>query len=309
MNHPGHSTSGSGKTGYEAAAASRPEGARTIGQWNGFSQNTSLTVSGKTYAAQYGATDQSERIKLGDTFFHNGPLGLSAKSQGGTDMGFNREPGGTLNSMTTGGKAYFYLTDALGSVVAMADESGTKVNTYSYSPRGVRVLAGTDEKVKQPHQFTGGYRDDTGLYHFAARYYDPNIGRFTSQDPSGQEKNPYLYAEGDPVNRIDPSGLSSFSMGGEICYYLCLGGGYSESDDGNEGGGYFKIGLGTPSVSGGIQTSTSNIGSETDGWVYAGCGVGSLGGELTAGRSGLGVSGGLGYISTPGCSTGVQVQF
>jgi hypothetical protein len=29
-------------------------------------------------------------------------------------------------------------------------------------------------------------------------------------DPSGQEKNPYLYAEGDPVNRIDPSGTLSF---------------------------------------------------------------------------------------------------
>ncbi len=111
--------------------------------------------------------------------------------------------------MTTGGKVYFYLTDALGSVVAMADESGAKVNTYKYSPRGVRVLDGTDEKVRQPYQFTGGYRDDTGLYHFAARYYDPNIGRFTSQDPSGQEKNPYLYAEGDPVNRIDPTGLKS----------------------------------------------------------------------------------------------------
>ncbi|WP_430739067.1 RHS repeat-associated core domain-containing protein [Streptomyces aureocirculatus] len=36
--------------------------------------------------------------------------------------------------------------------------------------------------------------------------------RFTQPDPSGQEKNPYLYAEGDPVNRIDPSGL--FSLGG-----------------------------------------------------------------------------------------------
>ncbi|WP_237500793.1 RHS repeat-associated core domain-containing protein [Streptomyces sp. SID8370] len=197
------------KAGNETAGAPTETATRTGSQWNGFSQNTSLTVGGRTYAAQYGATDQSERIKLGDTFFHNGPLGLSAKSQGGTDMGFDREPGGTLNSMTTGGKAYFYLTDALGSVVAMADESGTKVNTYSYSPRGVRVLAGTDEKVKQPYQFTGGYRDDTGLYHFAARYYDPNIGRFTSQDPSGQEANPYLYAEGDPVNRIDPSGLSS----------------------------------------------------------------------------------------------------
>ncbi|WP_136975311.1 MULTISPECIES: RHS repeat-associated core domain-containing protein, partial [Streptomyces] len=36
------------------------------------------------------------------------------------------------------------------------------------------------------------------------RYYDPNIGRFTTPDPSGQEKNPYLYAAGDPVNNIDP---------------------------------------------------------------------------------------------------------
>ncbi|MEE1797230.1 RHS repeat protein, partial [Streptomyces sp. JV176] len=53
--------------------------------------------------------------------------------------------------------------------------------------------------------------DPTGLYHYAARYYDPNIARFTQPDPSGQEKNPYLYAEGDPVNRIDPNGLLSLS--------------------------------------------------------------------------------------------------
>ncbi|MET9987865.1 RHS repeat-associated core domain-containing protein, partial [Streptomyces rochei] len=43
------------------------------------------------------------------------------------------------------------------------------------------------------------------------RYYDPTLGRFTQPDPSGQETNPYLYAAGDPVNRIDPIGLLSFS--------------------------------------------------------------------------------------------------
>ncbi|MGW7399425.1 RHS repeat-associated core domain-containing protein, partial [Streptomyces cyaneofuscatus] len=82
------------------------------------------------------------------------------------------------------------------------------VNTYSYSPRGVQ-RATTTEQVPQPYRFAGGYQDPTGLYHFAARYYDPNIGRFTTPDPSGQEENPYLYAEGDPVNRIDPTGLLS----------------------------------------------------------------------------------------------------
>lgn len=126
------------------------------------------------------------------------------------DTGFNREPEGTLNSMTRDGKAYYYLTDALGSVVATADESGTKVNSYSYSPRGV-TRSSSSEETTQPYRFAGGYQDPTGMYHYAARYYDPNIGRFTQPDPSGQEKNPYLYADGDPVNRIDPSGLFSFS--------------------------------------------------------------------------------------------------
>ncbi|MER5834935.1 RHS repeat-associated core domain-containing protein [Streptomyces sp. NPDC002130] len=197
------------KIGNETAGASTPEGTRTGETWSDYSQLTSITVAGKTYVGQYGSTDQSERIKLGDTFFHNGPLGLSAKTTAGVDMGFNREPGGTLNSMTTGGKSYYYLTDAIGSVVALADESGTKVNTYAYSPRGVE-RGTTTEEVSQPYRFAGGFQDPTGLYHFAARYYDPNIGRFTSPDPSGQEKNPYLYAEGDPVNRIDPNGTLSF---------------------------------------------------------------------------------------------------
>ncbi len=40
-----------------------------------------------------------------------------------------------------------------------------------------------------------------------ARSYDPNLARFTTTDPSGQETNPYLYAAGDPINRTDPTGL------------------------------------------------------------------------------------------------------
>ncbi|MFF7203106.1 RHS repeat-associated core domain-containing protein [Streptomyces sp. NPDC008141] len=204
------------KLGNETAGASTPESIRTAEKWSDYSQLTSIAVGGTTYAGQYGSTDQSERIKLGDTFFHNGPLGLSAKSTAGVDMGFNREPGGTLNSMTTGGKTYYYLTDALGSVVALADDTGAKVNTYAYSPRGVRILATTTESVPQPYRFAGGFQDPTGLYHYAARYYDPNIGRFTSPDPSGQEKNPYLYAEGDPVNRIDPTGLAAWDALGMV---------------------------------------------------------------------------------------------
>ncbi len=72
--------------------------------------------------------------------------------------------------------------------------------------------ASTSKKITQPYRFADGYQDPTGLYHFSARYYDPNVGRFTQPVPSGQEKNPYLYAEGDPVNRIDPSGLAPWDV-------------------------------------------------------------------------------------------------
>ncbi|MFE3371953.1 RHS repeat-associated core domain-containing protein [Streptomyces sp. NPDC059173] len=204
------------KAGNETSGTSTPDYARTGETWSDYSQMTSITVDGKTYAGQYASTDQSERIRLGDTFFHHGPLGLSAKTTAGVDMGFNREPGGTLNSMTTGGKSYYYLTDALGSVVALTDGDGNKVNTYTYSPRGVRLLARSSEPVAQPYRFAGGYQDPTGLYHYGARYYDANIARFTQPDPSGQETNPYLYADGDPVNRIDPEGLAWLQKVGDV---------------------------------------------------------------------------------------------
>ncbi|NEB75837.1 RHS repeat-associated core domain-containing protein [Streptomyces sp. SID14478] len=212
------------QAGNETAGASTPEGTRTGETWSDHSQLTSLTVGGKTSTGQYGSTDQAERIRLGDTYFHNGPLGLAGTSTAGVDTGFVRESGGTLNSMTRSGKAYYYLTDAIGSVIGTTDETGAKVNTYAYSPRGVTRTTLTSEQVTQPYQFAGGYHDSSGLYHYAARYYDPNIGRFTQPDPSGQEQNPYLYAAGDPVNLIDPEGtdvcsnkVASFLIGPAYC--------------------------------------------------------------------------------------------
>ncbi|GAA4798846.1 RHS repeat-associated core domain-containing protein [Streptomyces ziwulingensis] len=194
--------------GNETAAAPAPDTARTDEQYTDHNQLRSLAAGGTTYTAQYASTDSSERTRLGGTTFHNGPLGLSGQTAAGKDTEFVREPDGTLNSLSTGGRSLYYLTDVLGSVIGLVDESGKRVNTYTYTPGGL-PRTGTKESVPQPYRFAGGYQDPTGLYHFGARYYDPGIGRFTQLDPSGQETNPYLYAEGDPLNRIDPDGLSA----------------------------------------------------------------------------------------------------
>jgi hypothetical protein len=48
------------------------------------------------------------------------------------------------------------------------------------------------------------------LYKLGIRYYDPNLGRFTQPDPTGQDLH-YTYARNNPVNFVDPSGAHSLS--------------------------------------------------------------------------------------------------
>ncbi len=64
-----------------------------------------------------------------------------------------------------------YLTDALGSVIAQTKEDATLQNTYTYSPYGETAAQGPD--AGNPIQYTARENDQTGLYFYRARYYDP----------------------------------------------------------------------------------------------------------------------------------------
>ncbi|MGA5252520.1 RHS repeat-associated core domain-containing protein [Streptomyces pseudogriseolus] len=204
------------KLGNETGAASGT--ARTNESWTDYSQLAGITAGGKTYDLVHAGTANAERTKLGSTWFHHTALGLASTTTNGVDTGFIREPSGTLNSMTTGGKSYYYLTDATGNVLGLADDTGKRTHTYAYGPTG--TPRGTiTEAAPQPFRYAGAYADPTGLYKMGHRYYDPTLGRFTQPDPSGQETNPYLYADGDPVNKTDPTGLGALDwlgMAGDV---------------------------------------------------------------------------------------------
>ncbi len=107
----------------------------------------------------------------------------------------------------------FYQTDALGSVIALTDETGTVRTTYTYDPFGNVTISG--ESSDNPFQYTGRENDGTGLYYYRARYYSPELQRFISEDPIGLEGgiNLYAYVGNNPVNFVDPLGLEMLLLG------------------------------------------------------------------------------------------------
>ena len=131
--------------------------------------------------------------------------------------------------MVKAGTTYRIVSDHLGSVRLVVDvDTGTVTQRIDYDEYGQVTL--DSNPGFQPFGFAGGiYDTDTGLIRFGARDYDPEIGRWTAEDPigfRGGQSNLWIYVNGDPLNSKDPLGLSI--DGDERSYFyggLSFGGG------------------------------------------------------------------------------------
>jgi RHS repeat-associated protein len=103
-------------------------------------------------------------------------------------------------------KPQFFAQDALSSTHAVGGHNGGVTQALTYSSFG-SVLASSGSSANRL-KYTGREDDGTGLYYYRARFYDPAIGRFISEDPKGFEAgiNFYAYAGNNPVNGNDPYG-------------------------------------------------------------------------------------------------------
>ena len=110
---------------------------------------------------------------------------------------------------TSGSKvAEIYHHDNLLSVTAVSDHEGNQRQGFQADSFGNTLnLTGTSTNTIR---YAGRELDtSTGLYYYRARYYDPAIGRFISEDPKGFAAgvNFYAYCLNNPINCSDPSGL------------------------------------------------------------------------------------------------------
>jgi len=119
----------------------------------------------------------------------------------------------------TDGSWKYYLSDGLGSTVALVDEDGNSIAEWDYGDYGETEQIAGDPGLYNPYLFTGQEWDsELGMYNLRARHYSPSLGRFLARDSIGYSggSNLYAYCNGDPVNFIDPSGtLVKFSSGGQ----------------------------------------------------------------------------------------------
>jgi RHS repeat-associated protein len=117
---------------------------------------------------------------------------------------------------------YYYHSDHLGSSQIMTDSSGELVQHYAYKPYGNERWKDNDAAFSVTNRYTSQQIDeDTGLYYYGARYYDPQIGRFIQPDSiipdaSSQGLNRYAYCYNNPLIFTDPSGNDAFSFVGDF---------------------------------------------------------------------------------------------
>jgi RHS repeat-associated protein len=118
---------------------------------------------------------------------------------------------------------YFPLQDINYRTVALVDATGAIAETYDYDPYGNTLIfnaAGTGgnwwaddaTQTKSPtcdYLWTGRrYDAETEIYYFRARYYEPTLGRFLSEDPLGYVDGMNLYHGYFAPNGVDPLGLA-----------------------------------------------------------------------------------------------------
>jgi RHS repeat-associated protein len=118
----------------------------------------------------------------------------------------------------------YFSQDHLGSTTALTNSLGVVTSQMNYDAFGNQTTGANLTR----YEYTGREFDsDTGLYYYRARWYDPQVGRFISEDPIGLAGgiNQFAYVRNAPINSIDPTGLWSTEAHNEIieqAFKYCL---------------------------------------------------------------------------------------
>ena len=193
----------------------------------------SITDSENTYSYVYdeNGTRFSKTVN-GTTTQFNYVGGLLLSQKTGEDIiFFQYGAGGVPLGFVYNGTQYFYITNQLGDVLGITDDTGDTFVMYSYDEWGNPIQTVTRDNTEEqnkiaqlnPLRYRGYYYDaETGYYYLQSRYYNPKWGRFISADSFSYIDaftrlgfNAYIYCENNPIMFVDPAGNKYVSPLGE----------------------------------------------------------------------------------------------
>ena len=106
---------------------------------------------------------------------------------------------------------FFYHPDHLGSSSFITNLEGEVVQHIEYVPFGEVFIEERNSVWNTPYLFNAKeFDEETGMYYYGARYYEPRLSLWMSTDPM-EEKYPdystYIYAAQNPIAYSDPTGM------------------------------------------------------------------------------------------------------
>jgi RHS repeat-associated protein len=151
--------------------------------------------------------------------------GAEVEIRNGTVLHYVLLGGRRICALSSGGGPRYFHTDYAGNTSFFTDQNGTKLAAIVYRPFGnIDSSNGTiDGRTYGLHPFDA----ESGLYYMRRRYYSPDLGRFLTPDPfplyqphkvmgNPRALHPYAYAGNDPLDNVDYTGLSFWSVVGAI---------------------------------------------------------------------------------------------
>ena len=122
----------------------------------------------------------------------------------------------TFKAVPGTARTYYYHRDHLGSTTLITNKSGEVVQRVEYLPTGETFIEQQDTTWTSPYKFNGKELDEeTGLYYYGARYYDPRQSMWLGTDPM-QGKYPgictYAFCHNNPVRFIDYDGKDAWIL-------------------------------------------------------------------------------------------------
>ena len=189
----------------------------------------SVTKDGKTAVIQQniynGEGQRIQKIDGDETtnyYYQNGVVAYTTDTDGNQNsqnlIGTDGNVLATERFQQNATQYYLYNKDIQESTSSLVKEDGSADATYQYTDFGETTIQG-DDQAKNEVCYTGGiYDQSTGLYYLNARYYNPEDGRFMTEDSyRGEIMNPetghlYVYCANNPVNYVDPSGHFAAAM-------------------------------------------------------------------------------------------------